>query len=737
MLPVILCWYYGRFSESIIGIAGMNKQPPGFNGKIVYVALALLFMILISGAVYFFKHQVNLIRENKYAEIRAIAGLKSDEIVHWLRERYSDADYFAGSTELKLIIQKSETGLKDSLIQKDFNRVFQRMRKNHHYADVIVADFKGHALYSFKGPHHQADSGILSIVSSVWKNQEIELHDFSIDPESRLIHLDIAAPVWSDHSKIAVLIFTIDPSTFLYPLIQSWPSPSKTSETLLLRREGDSILFLNELKHAPGAALQLKQPLSGTSMPPMDAVNGKMESFQGQDYAGNQVIADIRAIRGTPWLMVAKIDKSEVFYELKFRIILQAVMLVMLLMIISSMAALFYSRRQKSIYEQLFLREQEFRHAQEEFRITLYSIGDAVITTDQVGIIRHMNMAAEKLTGWRESEASGKQIDEVLSILNGISGELIDNPVNRVLKEGLVDDQNSSIVLLVKDGRKIPVSESGAIVYDQHGKKSGVVLVFHDITNRKEAEEQIRKLNTELEQRVEERTEQLIKTNKDLEAFTYSVSHDLRTPLRAIDGYSAILELDYKNTLDAEGHRLIHIVRQNTQKMGVLIDELLAFSRLKRTSLNRTVINMKELVMNAVEELTMQDQGKKREIIVEDLLAAEGDPGMMKQVWLNLISNALKFSQGKPRVNISISSGRETDRIVYCIKDNGAGFDMKYYDKLFGVFQRLHSEKEFEGTGVGLAIVQQVITRHGGTVWADGKTGEGATFCFSLPAKQF
>ena len=239
----------------------------------------------------------------------------------------------------------------------------------------------------------------------------------------------------------------------------------------------------------------------------------------------------------------------------------------------------------------------------------------------------------------------------------------------------------------------------------------------------------------ELELRVEERTSEKQAANKELEAFSYSVSHDLRAPLRAVDGYARMLEEDYGGKLDAEGSRLLGAVRANSQKMGQLIDDLLAFSRLGRTPLRTQPVQMKPLVQQIVNELRPDMNGRKIEFAVGALGRVDVDPALLKHALSNLLSNAIKFTRDRDPAVVEVgrsSEGDADDAAVYYVKDNGAGFDMKYYEKLFGVFQRLHSSAEFPGTGVGLAIVQRVINRHGGSIWADAKPGEGATFYFTL-----
>ncbi|MGJ4786791.1 sensor histidine kinase [Leptospira koniambonensis] len=262
-----------------------------------------------------------------------------------------------------------------------------------------------------------------------------------------------------------------------------------------------------------------------------------------------------------------------------------------------------------------------------------------------------------------------------------------------------------------------------------------VIVVHQDITASKEAENEIRLLNNDLEERVKVRTEQLVFANKELESFSYSISHDLRAPIRGISGFTQILMEDYGVNFDAEGKRIIGKIIENAKQMGQLVDDLLEFSRLGRTELAEREISMKELASTVYKELINLESGREVVFEIQDIPNVRADQPAVRQLWVNLISNAIKYTKKAKSPNIQIGSMRSEEGTVFYIKDNGAGFNMQYYNKLFGVFQRLHSNSEFEGTGVGLAIVKRIASRHGGKVWAESKEGEGATFFFTLPGQ--
>jgi PAS domain S-box-containing protein len=381
---------------------------------------------------------------------------------------------------------------------------------------------------------------------------------------------------------------------------------------------------------------------------------------------------------------------------------------------------------------------EALRESEAKYRLISENAGDVIWVMDpETGSFTYVSPSVFRLRGYTPEEVMERPVAE--SLTPGSFQIVNDLLVRNMEAFRQMGSQTMTFTTRVdqpcKDGSILPTEVTTTVFFNQQGRLE-IIGVSRNIRERVRVEEEVRKLNADLENRVARRTAQLEEANRELEAFSYSVSHDLRAPLRAITGFSNILKQDYGIRLDEEGNRLCEVISSSAVRLGRLIDDLLAFSRLSRSEIYPGTVDMDLLVPAVYEELVRPEERERIDLTVSRLGEVPADLTMIKQVWVNLISNAVKYSSKKERAAIHITCDRSSAAAVFSITDNGIGFDMRYAGQLFSVFQRLHSGHDFEGTGVGLAIVQRIISKHGGKVWAEGAPGVGATFYFSLPASE-
>jgi PAS domain S-box-containing protein len=459
----------------------IKKQP------LLVLSLAI-FIVIISGGYFYYRYETKIIRQEQYSDLKTIADVKINQILEWREDRLADAQVISESSFIRLNFQRWLIS-KDSTLEKNLLERFSLLRYNYKYENVFVVSAGGKLLLDLNASIRHIDSETIDYCNKALQGKKAFLSDFYFSPAHDTIHFDVFAPILSDRNvPVAVLVLHVNPYDYLYPLIQSWPTSSKSAETLIIRRDGDSILYENELRHISNTALKLRIPLTSIEVPAVQAVLGQEGIFEGSDYRGVKVLADIRPVPGTPWFMIAKVDQSEIFSELRYRTVIVIIISLLLLLFFGIGISWVYNIRQRNIYRKLLETGTSLQESQEEFRTTLYSIGDAVITTDIKGCIRNMNVVAEKLTGWKESEGVGRSIIEVFHIVNEESREKVEGPVQRVIKEGLVVGLANHTLLISKDGKEIPIADSGAPIRNEKGDISGVVLVFRDQTQERAAQ---------------------------------------------------------------------------------------------------------------------------------------------------------------------------------------------------------------------------------------------------------
>jgi len=781
-------------------------------------AIWALIITIIIGGVWFFKTQVVESEKAALETLASIAKLKINSIVDWRSERMADVRVLTGSLYL---IQKIQEWMANPTAEDTDNIVnrFKLTQEGYGYYNILLVDTTGNTLINARlpGTRESLPKEALLAMESAVRDHEAVMTDLYIDPVTGKRRLDIVAPFYvhiaGRDKLIAVAVLTRDPEIFLYPMIQMWPIPSKSADTVLFRCEGNSVLVLNDVRFYPSAALKMKLSLAQTKNPAVQAALGRRGIFRGVDYRGKKVVSFLVAVPDSSWLMVAKIDADEIFEGVRFRLFSFFVLIAVLLA--GTLISMLAMRQRKKAEEALTgirwmltksaqPKSAKIQVSQQPYgdvsrlntsRFILDSVGEEMLSDVADGYLdildtctaiyekngdyaygiftsdwcRFMDEASRNLCGTRDNRealASGKWVchescwndASKVSIETGQPADIECRGGIRIyavpIRTGkeIVGSINFGYGDLPRDPKKIKelaslygVKEEKLVelagsypsrpfyMIDIAKNRLAVsAKLIGDMVALKKAEEKFGKLNMELDERVRERTA----AYKELEAFSYSVSHDLRAPLRGMDGFSKALLDDYSDKLDDTGKGYLNRVRAATKNMAELIDDMLELSRISRKDIVFKTVNLDKIADEIMAGLKEHEPERQVDFSVQAGLTAWGDAHLFEIALQNLLGNAWKFTGKQRSAKIEFGRMKFEGQDAYFIRDDGVGFDTAYYDKLFNPFQRLHSEKEFPGTGIGLVTVRRIIERHGGRVWAESKVGKGATFYFTLNEKK-
>lgn len=454
--------------------------------QLFLISVVASIIVILVGYLYYIDEKGKTLTE-KYNEIKAISQLKSVQLSQWQKERMSEVKFFTSDQpfiEYISRIIKGEDEFKDK-----YRRSLMKIMSDKRYENIFMVGEKGDLIFSVNDTKVEIDSTLKLYVERIFNTKEILIRDLYYSNLSNKIYLDFIAPVFNYQGEVAsALVFRVNPDDYLYPLIQEWPTPSKTAESIIVRREGDSIRFISKLLHEDNFRLYKTFSIKRTDIPAVRLVLGKQGMFEDKDYSGNKVIGEMNVVQGTSWYMVTKQSTGEVYYDLNKQAVLIIFIVMLTLFFIGAMLAWVYNSRQRNMYKELLDKSSALNQSQGEFSAILYSIADGVITTDLEGRIRHLNIVAEKMTGYKEKDVIGKYFNDVVNIIDDKTGNKVIFNSGDFLKNGEVVN-NSGETIISEGGTKTPIDQRSALIIDSFDNKLGFVIVLRD-----QAEERMKRI---------------------------------------------------------------------------------------------------------------------------------------------------------------------------------------------------------------------------------------------------
>jgi len=698
-----------------------KSSPHRIPWNLLITFFILVITIIILGYIYY-GIQKEHIRKEKQNDLSAIANLKVAQIVNWRKERLGDLSFILNDALIFSEIHKwlhnpNSTQQRDNILS-----LMKSFRERYQFDRIIIVNAESSVLLLVPQGQDILGPNDKRLIGEAMETKRLIFSDIYSSKVAKAIRLSIVAPLIHPGRNKGLpegaFLLRIDPNEFLYPLIQSWPTPSPTAETLMVRREGNEVLFLNELRHRKDIALSLRYPIEEKTLIASRAARGEVGVVEGVDYRGVMVLAAIKPVPDSTWIVISKVDEEEVYAPIRALIWIIFALGGVLILAAGAGVGLIWRHQLAQFYREQYEYELENLALIRHFEYLTKYANDIILMSDKNGEIIEANEKAVASYGYTREELFQLNITDLQSYEAVKDYEEQIKRLEVRIEKGVVFET----VHRRKDKTIFPVEVSARQIEIEG--TDFLQSIIRDISERKQSEEKLAQT-----------MEELVRSNEELEKFAYVASHDLQEPLRMVASFLQLLSKRYKGKLDSDADDFINYAVDGANRMQILINDLLAYSRVGRRGKEFKELSCERALDFALSNLRVAIEQSGAEVTRAPLPLVRGDYSQLVQVFQNLIGNAIKFCRDQtPAIHVSVD--QKGNEWVFSIRDNGIGIEPEYFERIFFIFQRLQNRKEYPGTGIGLAICRKIVERHGGRIWVESEMGKGSIFYFTLPAQR-